>query len=123
MQSKENELAVEVSRCKGCIRKEENVEDSCQQWIRINNNINAVPDTLIKRSSNKIGIAINQIAEVRKADEREIVEQKLEGLRIIEKLEVEVIRRQNLRKNISQEMIEVLRRNIIRNKEHLEDGC
>ena len=92
MQSKENELAVKVSRCKGCIRKEENVEDSCQQWIRINNNINVVPDTLIKRSSNKIEIAIDQIAEIRKANEREIEEQKLKRLRIIKELEIEIIR-------------------------------
>jgi ribonuclease HI len=116
MQSKESELAIEINRCKGCIRVEEHQEDSCQQWIRVNNRINVVPDALIKKGSNKIKIPIDQITETIKTSRLVIEEQKLEGLRIVEEPEVEIVRQQKLKNSISQEIIEVLRRNITRNK-------
>jgi hypothetical protein len=92
MQSKESELAIEINRCKGCIRVEEHQEDSCQQWIRVNNRINVVPDALIKKGSNKIKIPIDQITETIKTSRLVIEEQKLEGLRIVEEPEVEIVR-------------------------------
>jgi len=116
MQSKESELATEISRCKGCIGDEECQEDSCQQWIRINNKINVIPDALIKKGSNKIKIAIDQITGMIKTNKPVVGEQKLEGLRIIEEPEVEIVRRQKLKDSIGQEIVEVLRRNVTRNK-------
>ena len=92
MQSKESELATEISRCKGYIGDEECQEDSCQQWIRINNKINVIPDALMKKDSNKIKIAIDQITETIKTNKPATGEQKFEGLRIIEEPKVEIIR-------------------------------
>ena len=45
-----------------------------------------------------------------------IEEQKLERLRIIEEPEVKIVRRQNLKDDISQKIVEILRRNIARDK-------
>jgi ribonuclease HI len=116
MQSKKEDLATEINRCEGCTRKEEQTENICQQWLRVNRNINVIPDTLVKKGSNQIKIAIDQITNKAETDRLKIKEQKLESLRIIEELEIEIIKRQKLEENISQEIIEALRRNIIRNK-------
>src|SRR6185436_4552926 len=116
MQSKEEDLATEINRCKGCIRKEEQIENNCQQWIRVNRNINMIPDALIKKGSNQIRISVDQITNKTETNELKIEEQKFKSLRIIEELEIEIIKRQKLEENTSQEIIEVLRRNIIRNK-------
>ena len=92
MQSKEKELATEINRCNGCIRKEEQMNKDCQQWIRVSNKINVISDALIKKGSNKIKIALDQIIGNVKADRAESSEQELEGLILIEELEVELIK-------------------------------
>ena len=92
MQTKGKNLVTEINRCKGCIRKEEQVENICQQWIRVNRNINMIPDALIKKGSNQIKIAIDQITNKTEADRSEIKEQKFKSLRIIEELEIEIIK-------------------------------
>jgi len=63
MQSKESKLTTEISKCNGCIRKEEEIEGNCQQWIRVNSKINVVSDIWIEKSNNKIKVAMNQITE------------------------------------------------------------
>jgi len=73
-------------------KKEEQVENICQQWIRVNRNINMIPDALIKKGSNQIKIAIDQITNKTEADRSEIKEQKFKSLRIIEELEIEIIK-------------------------------
>ena len=63
MQSRENELSTKISRCDGYTGKDILAEDSCQQWIRTNKNINMIPNTLIKKNNNKISTEIDQITE------------------------------------------------------------
>jgi hypothetical protein len=75
-----------------------------------------IPDALMEKGSNKIKIAIDQITEMIKTNKPVTGEQKLEGLRIIEEPEVEIVRRQNLKDDISQKIVETLRRNIARDK-------
>ena len=75
-----------------------------------------IPDALIKKGSNKIKIAIDQITGMIKTNKPVVGEQKLEGLRIIEEPEVEIVRWQKLKDSIGQEIVKVLRRNVTRNK-------
>ena len=101
MQSKEEELATEINRCNGCIKKKEQTDKDCQQWIRISSKINVISDALIKKGSNKIKIAIDQITEKIKEDRAESKEQKLKELIMIEELEVELIKWQKIKEIIS----------------------
>ena len=80
MQSKEKDLATEINKCKVCIRKEEQIENSCQQWIRVSRNVNVIPDALVKKDSNQIKIAMDQITNKAEKDKLEIKEQKFESL-------------------------------------------
>jgi len=92
MHSKKSEVATEISQCDGCIGKEEQEEESCQQWIRINNKIRVIPDALIEKSNNKIKIDIDQLIGKVETKKLKDSEQKLEGLKMIEELEVEIIK-------------------------------
>jgi ribonuclease HI len=112
----ESDLITKIDRCKGCSRDEKIEENSCQYWIRINNNINTVPDMLIGKNNNIIKAATNQLIEYMRTKELMKNEQKLIGLKTLEGLEIELIRKQKIRENISQELVEVLRRNILRDK-------
>jgi len=116
MECKENEVATEIKRCEGCIREEDWIGNSCQQWTRLNKNIHVIPDRLVSKSTNQIKIMIDQITNKTETNKSKISECKLEGLIMIEELEIEIIKRQKLEENISQEIIEVLKRNIIRDK-------
>ena len=116
MQSNVKELATEINRCAGCTREEEQMSESCQQWIRISNKINVIPETLIKKDMNRIKIATDQIIENMKMGRAENREQKLEGPILVEDLKVEIIKRQKIRDTISKKITEILRRNLIRNK-------
>jgi hypothetical protein len=51
-----------------------------------------IPDVLIKKDSNKIKISIDQITKMIKTSRLVIGEQKLEGLRVVEEPEVEIVR-------------------------------
>ena len=51
-----------------------------------------IPDTLIKKSSNQIMIAMDQITNKMETDRLEIKEQKLKSLIMIEELEIEIIK-------------------------------
>ena len=116
MQSKESELTTEISKCGGCRTKEDYVKESCQQWIRVNNKINVIPNTLIGKGDNKISAAIDQLTERVKTESREKEELKLKESVMLEGLEMEIVKRQMLRENVNQEIITTLRRNVMRNK-------
>ena len=116
MQSKESELTTEISKCNGCIRKEEETEGNCQQWIRVNSKINVVSDIWIEKSNNKIKVTMNQITEKTEINNLENKEWKLKNCIIIEDLEVEIIKRQRLEEDVNQEIIRTLKNNLRRNK-------
>ena len=117
MRSKKNELATEISKCEGCTEEEEErVEGSCQQWIRANSKIKVIPDAAIEKSNSKIKLAIDQLTENVDTEKLKNSEQRLEGLKMIEELEVEIIKRQKLNENVNQEILKMLRRNLVRNK-------
>jgi hypothetical protein len=116
MHNIETNLITKIDKCKGCSRDEKIEENSCQYWIRINNNINTVPDMLIGKNNNIIKAATNQLIEYTRTKELIKNEQKLIGLKTLEGLEIELIRKQKIRENISQELVEVLRRNILKDK-------
>ena len=92
MQSNVEKLATEINRCAGCTREEEQLSESCQQWIRISSKVNVIPETLIKKGINRIKIATDQIIENMEMSRAENREQKLEGPILIEDLEVEIIK-------------------------------
>ena len=75
-----------LNRCDGYMRKKEQTDRNCQQQIRVSSKINVISDTLIKKSSNKIKIVIDQITEIIKIDKTESKEQELKGLILIEEL-------------------------------------
>ena len=116
MQSEEAELSTEISKCDGCISESEQTEDSCQQWIRTNNNVNVIPNTLIKKSDGKIKTEINQLTGKVETEKLKCREHKLRRLEIIEELEIEIVKRQKLEENVNQEIIDALKRNMTRNK-------
>src|ERR1041384_2994560 len=115
MQSKENDLKTEINRCEGCTREDEQIEKSCQQWIRVSNKINAIPETLIEKKS-IIKTEIEQLTENKRVKELRTKEQKLVGLTRLEGQEIEIVKRQELDEDIMQKIIEVVERNIARNK-------
>jgi hypothetical protein len=92
MKGKENEVATEIKKCEGCIRGEEWIENSCQQWTRLSKNIHIIPDRLVSKSTNQVKIAIDQITNKAETNKSKISECKLEGLTMIEELEIEVIK-------------------------------
>src|SRR6185295_9033698 len=96
MRSKENELATEISKCEGCTEEEEEerVEGSCQQWIRVNSKIKVIPNAAIEKSNSKIKLAMDQLTENIDTEKLKNSEQKLKRLKMIEELEVEIIKRQ-----------------------------
>jgi hypothetical protein len=116
MQSKENEIATEISRCNGCTKEEGQQDDNCWQWIRTSNKIKVVPDTSIEKRNSKIKIAMDQLIEKAETESLKNNEQKLEGLMMLEGLEIEIIKRQKLNENVKQEILKTLRRNLSRNK-------
>jgi hypothetical protein len=116
MQNNENEIATEISRCNGCTEEDKQKEDSCWQWIRINNKIKVVPDTSIEKRNSKIKIAIDQLIGKTEIEKLKESEQQLEGLTMLEGLEIEIIKRQKLSENVKHEILKILRRNLSRNK-------
>src|ERR1043165_9704830 len=116
MQSKESELTTEINICDRCRTNENYVKESCQQWIRVNNKINVIPNTLIEKGDNKISAAIDQLTERVKTESQEKEELRLEESGMLEGLEAEIVKRQMLRENVNQEIIKSLKRNVMRNK-------
>jgi hypothetical protein len=81
MHNIESNLITKIDKCKGCSRDEKIEENSCQYWIRINNNINTVLDMLIGKNNNIIKAATNQLIEYTRTKELMKNEQKLIGLK------------------------------------------
>ena len=115
MRSRENNLETEINRCEGCTRGEEQIEESCQQWIRVSNKINAIPETLI-RKKNIIKTEIEQLIENKRVEELRRKEQKLVGLTRLEGSKIEIVKKQKLNESIMQEIIEIVKKNIARNR-------
>jgi len=68
------------------------------------------------KNNNIIKAATDQLTEYTNTEELWKKEQKLIGLKTLEGLEIELIRKQKLKENVSQELVEILHRNILRNK-------
>jgi hypothetical protein len=71
---------------------------------------------LIEKRNSKIKIAMDQLIEKAETESVKNNEQKLEGLMMLEGLEIEIIKRQKLNENVKQEILKTLRRNLSRNK-------
>ncbi|CAG8450705.1 24659_t:CDS:2 [Cetraspora pellucida] len=94
LQKVEGKTYTKISKCKGCENRTEQITNNCEKLIRWNNNLKAVPETLVE-----------------KGKERELIE-----LKQVEELETELIKKQAFDSKVKDIIIEALLKNKRRNK-------
>jgi len=117
LQKVEGKTHTEISKCKGCENRTEQSIDNCERWIRRNNNIKAVPETLVEKGSNKINATLEQILENRTTEEWKKEERGLIELKQVEELEIELIKKQKFDSKVTNYLIEAPTKNKRRNKD------
>src|SRR6185295_7115272 len=79
--------------------------------------IKVISETLIGKNHSKINATIEQLVENKSIEEWKKEENELVEIRQLEKLEVELVRKQKLDKMLIDQLIEILKRNKERDKD------
>ena len=116
MRESGNNVTTEIKQCVGCKENEKQIEEKCERWIRLDHKVKAIPEALIRKEIDEIEASLDQLKENRSIEEWRSSEEKFLALRPVEELEVELIRKHELDKTILDRLLEVLCRNIKRDR-------